>query len=393
MSRKIIHLDLDAFFCAVEEQREASLIGKPFAVGGRPEERGVVSSCSYAARQKGVRSAMPMGRALRLCPELIVVHGHYKDYSEASHKVMDILRLYTPLLEQVSIDEAFLDLSDLPDPIEMLAQRIQEEIHAKVGLPCSLGAATNKLVAKIATDAGKAACLKAGGEPRPPNAITVVPPGEEADFLRPLPAQALWGVGPKTAERLKELGIHTIGDIADCPKEQLALLFGKHGAGLSRYARGIDDSPISTEHEAKSLSQETTFTRDVRDPEVLRKTLRQLSEQVGRGLRKAGLKGRTVKLKLRWQDFTTLTRQVTLAAPCDLDDEIYQAALGLFEGVWKPGGLVRLLGVGVSHFEAPPARQLSLWDMATSPEKQRLQQALDELQERYGRSKIRRGMG
>mgnify|MGYP001088456419 FL=1 len=393
MPRKIIHLDLDAFFCAVEEQRYPELRGKPFAVGGRPDERGVVSSCSYAARQKGVRSAMPMGRALRLYPELIVVHGHYKDYSEASHKVMDILRQYTPLLEQVSIDEAFLDLSDLPEPIEALAHQIQDEIHAKVGLPCSLGAATNKLVAKIATDAGKAACLKAGGEPHPPNAITVVPPGEEAAFLRPLPAQALWGVGPKTAEQLKELGIHTIGDIADCQAEKLALLFGKHGAGLSRYARGIDDSPITTEHEAKSLSQETTFARDVRDPEVLRKTLRQLSEQVGRGLRKAGLKGRTVKLKLRWQDFSTLTRQVTLATPCDLDDEIYQAALGLFEGVWKPGGLVRLLGVGVSHFETPPAQQLSLWDAATSPEKQRLQQALDELRERYGRSKIRRGTG
>jgi len=391
MPRKIIHLDLDAFFCAVEEQRDPSLAGKPFAVGGRPDQRGVVSSCSYAARQRGVRSAMPMGRALRLCPELIVVHGHYKDYSQASHKVMDILRQYTPLLEQVSIDEAFLDLSDLPGPIESLAQRIQDEIHAKVGLPCSLGAASNKLVAKIATDAGKAACLKAGGRPHPPNAITVVPPGEEAAFLHPLPAQALWGVGPKTAERLKELGIHTIGDIADCPAEQLTRLFGKHGAGLSRYARGIDDSPIVTEHEAKSLSQETTYARDVSDPEVLRKTLRQLSEQVGKGLRKTGLKGRTVKLKLRWQDFSTLTRQVTLPAPCNLDDDIYSAALGLFEGVWKPGGLVRLLGVGVSHFEAPPARQLSLWEVA-SPEKQRLQQALDELQERYGKGKIKRGM-
>ena len=261
-----------------------------------------------------------------------------------------------------------------------------------MGLPCSLGAATNKLVAKIATDAGKAACLKAGGEPRPPNAITVVPPGEEATFLRPLPAQALWGVGPKTAERLQELGIYTIGDIADCPTEKLGWLFGKHGTGLSRYAMGIDDSPITTEHEAKSLSQETTFARDVKDPDMLRKTLRQLSEQVGRGLRKAGLQGRTVKLKLRWQDFTTLTRQVTLPAPCDLDDEIYQAVLGLFEGVWKPGKLVRLLGVGMSHFDTPPVRQLSLWDVA-SPEKQKLQQARDELQERYGKGKVRRGMG
>jgi DNA polymerase-4 len=392
MPRKIIHLDLDAFFCAVEEQRDPSLIGKPFAVGGRPDQRGVVSSCSYAARQRGVRSAMPMGMALRQCPQLIIVNGHYKDYSEASHKVMDILRQYTPLLEQVSIDEAFLDLSDLPEPIEALAHQIQAAIHQGPGLPCSLGAATNKLVAKIATDAGKAACLRAGGEPRPPNAITVVPPGEEAAFLHPLPAQALWGIGPKTAERLKELGIHTIGDLADCPAEELVRRFGKHGAGLSRYARGIDDSAIVTQHEAKSLSQEVTFARDIKDPEQLRKTLRQLSEQVGRSLRKAGLKGRTIKLKLRWHDFTTLTRQVTLTAPCNLDDDIYQAALGLFEVVWKPGGLVRLLGVGVSHFDAPPARQLSLWD-TPSAEKQKLQQALDEMQERYGKKAIRKGPG
>ena len=393
MPRKIIHLDLDAFFCAVEEQRDPSLKGKPFAVGGRPEQRGVVSSCSYAARQCGVRSAMPMGRALRQCPELIVVSGHYKLYSEASHKVMDILRQYTPLLEQVSIDEAFLDLSDLPEPVEALCQRLQAEIHAKVGLPCSLGAATNKLVAKIATDAGKAACLRAGGAPHPPNAITVVPPGEEAVFLRPLPVQALWGVGPKTAERLKDFGIHTIGELADCPAEVMTKLFGKHGAGMSRYARGIDEGAVVTEHETKSISQETTFARDVSDPEALRKTLRQLAAQVGRSLRKAGLKGRTVKLKLRWHDFTTLTRQVTLAEPCDLDEEITQAALGLFAGVWKPGGLVRLLGVGVSHFESPAARQLSLWEQAASPERQKLQQALDALQEKYGKSKIHRGTG
>ena len=392
MPRKIIHLDLDAFFCAVEEQRDPALSGKSFAVGGRPEMRGVVSSCSYAARQRGVRSAMPMGRALRICPELIVVSGHYKLYSEASHKVMDILCQVTPLLEQVSIDEAFLDVSDLPEPVETLCRRLQAEIHAKVGLPCSLGAATNKLVAKIATYAGKAACLRAGGAPHPPIAITVVPLGEEAAFLRPVPVQALWGVGPKTAERLKGLGIHTIGELADCPAEQMAALFGKHGAGMSRYARGIDEGPVETEHEAKSISQETTFARDISDPEALRKTLRQLAAQVGRSLRKAGLKGRTVKLKLRWHDFTTLTRQVTLVEPCDLDEEITQAALGLFAGVWKSGGLVRLLGVGVSHFESPAARQLGLWEVA-SPERQRLQQALDELQEKYGRNKIRRGAG
>lgn len=389
--RKIIHLDLDAFFCAVEEQRDPTLRGKPFAVGGRPEQRGVVASCSYAARQFGVRSAMPMGRALRLCPRLIIVPGHYKDYRQASQRVMEVMHKLTPLIEQVSIDEAFLDLSALPEDAEALAHRLQAEINDALGLPCSLGVATNKLVAKIATDAGKAASLKRSETPNPPNAITVVPPGQEAEFLAPLPAQALWGVGPKTAERLAELGIHTIGDIAGWPEADLTRRFGKHGAELSRHARGISESPIVTEHEAKSVSQETTFARDIRDPERLRQVLYELGSQVGSQLRKSGLKGRTVKLKLRWHDFTTLTRQTTLASPTDQDEVIIQAVLALFSALWQSPRPVRLLGVGVSHFDSPrPVRQLSLWDL--QPQDQpRLQKVLDELQARYGKTTIQRG--
>jgi DNA polymerase-4 len=391
MQRKIIHLDLDAFFCAVEEQRDPSLHGKPFAVGGRPDQRGVVASCSYAARQFGVRSAMPMGRALRLCPKLIIVGGHYKDYREASHKVMEIMRRLTPLVEQISIDEAFIDLSELPDEPEDLAHRLQAEINNSLGLPCSLGVATNKLVAKIATDTGKAASLKRSGTPNPPNAITVVPPGEEAEFLAPLPAQALWGVGLKTAERLAELGIHTIGEIASWPVDDLIRRFGKHGAELSRHAQGISESQIITEHEAKSISQETTFVRDIKDPDQLRLVLREQSEQVGKLLRSENLKGRTVKLKLRWHDFTTLTRQVTLAAPTDQDEEICRAVLELFYKLWQNPRPVRLLGVGVSHFDLPaPTRQLSLWDVKPADEP-RLQKVLSELQERYGKTTVRRG--
>ncbi len=197
-TRRIIHLDLDAFYCAVEEQRDPSLIGKPFAVGGQPDQRGVVSSCSYAARAHGVRSAMPMRTALNLCPELLIVSSHFSAYRAASQQVMKRLRSLTPLVEQISIDEAFLEVTDLPDPVKEIAHRLQDGIRGDLNLPCSLGIATNKLVAKIATDVGKMAVKKGVS----PNAITIVPPGEEAAFLAPLPVRMLWGVGPKTAEKL-----------------------------------------------------------------------------------------------------------------------------------------------------------------------------------------------
>ena len=263
MARKIIHLDLDAFFCSVEEQRDPSLRGKAFAVGGRPEERGVIASCSYAARQFGVHSAMPTAQAIRLCPDLLVLSSRHGVYSKASTQVMERIHALTPLVEQISIDEAFMDVSDLPETGEELARRLQASIRDELGLPCSLGAATNKLVAKIATDFGKTTAKKG----MPPNAITVVPPGEEAAFLAPLPAQALWGVGPKTAERLVELGIRTIGDLAHWPVEELTSQFGKIGYELSRHAQGISDSLIVTSRAPKSISQETTFVKDISDKE------------------------------------------------------------------------------------------------------------------------------
>lgn len=382
---KILHLDLDAFFCAVEEQRDPSLRGKAFAVGGRPGERGVVASCSYAARRYGVRSAMPMSRAIKLCPGLIIVSQRHRAYGQVSDQVMDRLGSITPLVEQISIDEAFLDVSDLPRPGESLARQLQAIIRDELGLPCSLGVATNKLVAKIATDVGKAA-VRTGDYP---NAIQVVPPGEEAAFLAPLPTQALWGVGPKTADQLARLGIKTIGDIARWPEADLARRFGKIGYELSRHARGIDDRPVVTSHETKSISQETTFVRDVSDGKVLRQTLRELSDQVGHRLRGSGLAGTTVKIKMRWPDFTTLTRQVTLPQPTDQDDEIDAAAEKLFEGEWRTGRAVRLLGVGVTGL-GPPMRQLSLWD-DTSEKQRRLLEAVDKLRDRYGDGIVRRG--
>ncbi|NOY97574.1 MAG: DNA polymerase IV [Chloroflexi bacterium] len=386
MPRKIIHIDLDAFFCAVEELHNPALRGKPFAVGGRPETRGVVASCSYAARRRGVRSAMPMARALRLCPDLVVVPPRHRAYSEASKKVMALLRLVTPLVEQISIDEAFLDVSDLPEPGETIGRRMQAQIRDGLGLSSSVGVAANKLVAKIANEVGK----KASTGAKPPFAITVVPPGEETAFLSPLPAGMLWGVGPKTAARLAELGIHTIGGIARWPEDDLIRRFGEHGRDLSRHARGVDERPVVTEREVKSISQEVTFARDVSDDSALERTLRGLAAKVGRRLRKADLAGKTVKLKIRWTDFTTLTRQVTLATPTDQDDEIAAAALSLLAKVRPPGKTVRLIGVGVSGL-GPPLRQLSLWE-AGSERSRHLQEAIDALHEKYGQGVIQRGV-
>jgi DNA polymerase-4 len=381
--RKILHLDLDAFFCAVEEQRDPSLAGKPFAVGGRPESRGVVASCSYPARRFGIHSAMPMGQALRLCPELIIVPARHGAYSAVSRPVMAQLHSVTPLVEQISIDEAFLDVSERPEPPEQVARNLQATIRRELHLPCSLGVASNKLVAKIANNVGKAL---ARGD-KPPNAIMVVEPGHEAAFLAPLPCDALWGVGPKTAERLRELGIETIGDIAAWPEADLLRRFGKNGYDFARHARGLDDRPVVTEHERKSVSQETTFDRDVSDGTLLRRTLREQAAEVSRALKNKGLSGTTVKVKLRWPDFTTITRQVTLSGATDESSAIAAAALQIFEREWG-GRAVRLIGVGVSSFRGAQ-QQRSLFDQPDE-RSERLDAAMQALRARFGPGAIRR---
>jgi DNA polymerase IV len=392
MPRIILHIDLDAFFCAVEENQNPSLRGKAFAVGGKPEERGVVASCSYAARRVGVRSAMPMGRAIRLCQGLIIVPSRHRLYSEVSRQVMGILREQTPLVEQISIDEAFLDISDIQQGPEPFGRGLQSRIRDELHLPCSIGIASNKLMAKLATEVGKALALqriKANGLVEPPNAVTVVGLGEEAAFLDPLPADMLWGVGPKTSARLNELGIHTIGDIARWPEYELIRLFGENGRDLARHARGIDDRPVVNEHETKSISQEITFSKDVRDDKLLEQTIREQSTEVARQLRSNNLAGKTIKLKIRWPDFTTLTRQTTLNDPTDQDELITKNALDLMRSVRKPNQAVRLIGVGVSGL-GTPIRQLGLWDMNVERSR-RLQQAMDSLNEKYGRDIIHKG--
>jgi nucleotidyltransferase/DNA polymerase involved in DNA repair len=281
-----------------------------------------------------------------------------------------------------------------------VAHSLQAEIREDLGLPSSLGVASNKLVAKIATEVGKAsarsnagvqdlASLGLHGLASYPNAITIVPVGQEAEFLASLPVEMLWGVGPKTASRLAELGVTTIGELARYPVSELKRLFGKNGIELSSHARGLDDSPIVTQFEIKSVSQEITFAHDIRSQEVLLQTLLKLSSQVSHRLRESGLQGATVKIKIRWPDFTTLTRQVTLTQSTDRERDIYNASLQLFSQVWTEGRAVRLLGVGVSGL-GPVIRQLSLWD-ETYEREHRLNAAIDSLWDKFGPGIIQRG--
>jgi DNA polymerase-4 len=375
--RTILHVDLDAFFCSVEEKFTPELKGKAFVVGGDPQGRGVVTSASYAARRFGVRSAMPTARAVRLCPELIIVPPRHGVYGEESDRVMDILREAAPVVEQISVDEAFLDVSDDPRPGEQVARELGRAIRSACDLPTSWGVAGSKLVAKIATEVGK------------PNGLIVVPAGGEAAFLAPLPVEMLWGVGPRTREQLAPLGLRTIGDLASKSNAWLTAHLGPHGIELAARARGEDTRPVEEGREARSMSNETTFAHDLSDPVELLRTLRGLSDSVGERLREAGLAGTTVRLKLRWPDFATLTRQVRLPQPTDQDGEIFEAARDLFEKVWKKGKSVRLLGVGVAHL-GERLRQLSLFDAAWQHDV-RLLSAIDAIRARYGRDAVHRG--
>ncbi len=383
-TRKILHLDLDAFFCAVEELKDPSLAGKAFAVGGKAEHRGVISTCSYPARKFGIHSAMPTVQALKLCPQLILISGFHSDYSAKSREVMDIVNQLTGLVEQVSVDEAFLDVSDLPEEGEEIARKLQAEVLAKTGLPCSIGVAANKLVAKIATDTGKAR-NKGNGYPR---AILVVPPGSEEEFLAPLPVKAMYGVGPKSAKVFNDMGIMTIGEITKCPKSELERVFGKYGLELFDHAKGIDDRPLSQERVAKSISQETTFAKDTSDLNLLRQTLKDLSAHVAFNLRRDGFCAKVVRLKIRWADFSTHTRQLSLAQPTDLDGVIYMNVESLFRSIWSKDKLVRLIGVACSDL-VETSHQMSLWETPTEKER-KLLDALDGLREKYGKGAIKK---
>lgn len=384
MTRTIVHFDLDAFFCSVEETLNPSLQGVAFAVGGKSQERGVVASCSYAARKYGIRSAMPMARAKKICPELVIVPSNYREYSKVSHEIYSWLEQITHEIEQVSIDEAYLDVTEIPKPADRIASEIQTMIKNEFGLPSSLGVASNKLVAKIANDVGKSM----HHSDSPPNAITIVKPGDEAVFMEKLPVEYLWGIGPKTSAKLEEMGIFTIGDIARWPQDDLIKRFGKHGVQISKYSRGIDDRPLVKSHTIKSISRETTFSKDSRDQVYVGKTLEKLTTDVARRLRNANLAGVTVKIKVRWSDFTTITRQSTLKIPTNSYEIIHKAALNLLDEVWDNRSAIRLIGIGISNLSNPD-RQLHFWD--SEPGSNELEEALTELKDKFGDGIITRG--
>ncbi len=379
--RRIVHLDLDAFFASVEELLHPEIKGQPVIVGGGPGRRGVVASASYVARAYGIRSAMPTAQALRLCPNLIIIPGHPEQYAQFSERVMGLLSQYTPVVEQISIDEAFLDLTGgemLWGPAEAVARTIQQRIQEEIGLPSSLGVATNRLLAKTASELAK------------PEGLIVVPPGEEAAFLAPLPVERLWGVGPATARRLQALGATTIGELAQLPLQLLERELGAHGPLLYQHARGIDDSPLVAQREPKSMGHEQTFAQDLTTLPQADRALLLLAEKVGRRLRDGGVQGRTVTLKIRRHDFATFTRSATLPHPTDLDQVIHGQAVKLLRKEWRPGLRLRLLGVTVSNFlpslSAP--RQLALLDREARLS--RLNHTVDLIRERFGEEALQR---
>jgi DNA polymerase-4 len=379
-ARTILHMDLDAFFAAVEQRDRPELRGKPVIVGGGgPNDRGVVSTASYEARVFGVRSAMPLRTASALCPHGIFVPVDGRKYQAESRRVMAILRRFTPLVEPVSIDEAFLDVTGteaLWGPGELVGRRIKDAIHGETQLTASVGVASTKLVAKIASDLRK------------PDGLVVVPAGDEAAFLAPLPISRLWGVGPQTGAALREYGVGTLGELAAMPIDLLVRRFGKHGATLHDRALGRDDDPVADAAAAKSVSHEHTFDLDTADRETIERTLLAMADGVAGRLRAAGLKASTVSVKIRDSSFRTITRQRTLPSPTDLAEPIWRVALELARPEVR-GIRGRLLGVGTSNFAEPS--QLPLFGGEDGEARRRAAtEASDVIRKRFGERAVTR---
>jgi DNA polymerase IV len=383
----ILHVDMDAFFVSVELLDRPDLRGRPVIVGGEGL-RGVVAAASYEARAFGVHSAMPSVRARRLCPSAVFLAGRHERYAEVSAQVMERFRSYTPLVEPISLDEAFLDVAAARrrcGPAPLIAAQLRSRIAEELGLTCSVGVAPSKFVAKLASEAAKPVASSNG--PRPGAGVKVVREDEVLAFLHPLPVQALWGVGPATLARLQRLGVASVGDLAVLPLDLLVGALGNaNGRHLHALANGNDDRPVEPDRRAKSISHEETFAVDRRDRADLERELTRFADAVASRLREHGLSGRTINLKVRYGDFRTFTRSVTLPAATDSARELVPAARALLAGVEVHPG-VRLLGLGVSGLTGQTARQLAFDD----PEAQAwpaVDRAVDEIRSRFGSAAI-----
>jgi DNA polymerase-4 len=380
--KTIFHVDMDAFFVSVEELFDPSLKGKAVVVGGQRNERGVVSAASYEARKFGVHSAMPLRTAAKLCPQAIFVDGHPERYRECSEQVYRVLNSFSPLVEMASIDEAYLDMtgtSRLHGPPLRAAHTLHERMKTETRLNCSIGIGASRLIAKVSSAKAK------------PNGVLWVVPGQEAKFLAPLDVRDIPGVGKVTEQNLYALGVKQVADLAKMDERELELRFGKWGLAMAGKARGEDaggwfDTEVGADTDPKSMSHEHTFNDDTADVQQIEATLMRLSEMVGRRLREHGLHARTIQLKLRYKDFTTITRAHSLAAPTQLDTEIFEQIRALFHRNWKRGEQVRLLGVHAASFETP-----GQIDLLESGRHERWKQALaaaDKLRDKFGESSV-----
>jgi len=383
--KTIAHVDMDAFFAAIEERDNPSLKGKPIIIGSDPKGgkgRGVVSTCSYEARKYGIHSAMPISKAYRLCPHGVFIKGSMRHYKETSLHIFSILNDFTPDVEPVSIDEAFLDLTGsfhLFGGPKQTCQKIKDRIKNELGLTASIGIASNKMVAKIASDLCK------------PDGLLQVEQEKLLDFLCPLPIEKIWGVGPKTKTALNRLGILTIGELARTPLETLVDMFGEHGAHLYNLANGIDKRDVELSDEVKSISNEYTFEVDANNKKKICDSLSFLCEKVSRRLRKSSLKGRTLTLKFRFDNFKTITRSITFSEGTDFFDDIFKKAKTMLDSIFEGNVKCRLIGVRMSNFKDSPI-QLNFFDGILSEKKEKIHKALDLIKDKFGEKAIERGM-
>ena len=375
---------MDAFYASVEERDRPELCGKPVIVGGTPEGRGVVAAANYVVRKFGVHSAMPTSTALRLCPDAIVLRPRIDYYAAVSRQIHDVFNRFTPLVEPLSLDEAFLDVSgsiQLFGSAEEIGRRIKQQITDELQLVASVGIAPNKFLAKLASDLDK------------PDGFVVVKSDAIKQFLDPLPVGRIWGVGRVTGKALDQLGIKTIGQLRKLPREILDSRFGKMGKHVWNLARGIDHCAVIPDREAKSISHETTFARDVEDLEVLQACLMALTEQVARRLRRHSLRGRTVQLKIRYDDFETITRSHSLPEPTNSTDLLWQVASNLLKSRLPNRRLcVRLIGMGVSAIDGSERKQQLMFDEEDNSRSEKLDEVTDRIKDRFGVEAIRRAI-